>query len=54
VPVGFQKMRCNVWLEAAEGTDPRILDRLLAASEHSCVNLQTLRSGVPIETAFAS
>jgi uncharacterized OsmC-like protein len=54
VPVGFQKMRCNVRLEAAEGTDPEILKRLLAAAEHSCVNLQTLRSGVSIETAFAS
>jgi uncharacterized OsmC-like protein len=54
VPVGFQKMRCNVRLEAAEGTDPDIVKRLLAAAEHSCVNLQTLRSGVAIETSLDS
>lgn len=50
VPVGFQKMRCEVHLQAAPGTAPQALERLLAAAEHSCVNLQTLRSGVPVET----
>jgi uncharacterized OsmC-like protein len=51
VPVGFQRMRCRVSVQPAEGTDPALLQKLLAASEHSCVNLQTLRTGVPVETA---
>lgn len=51
-PVGFQTMRCQVHLQAAEGTDPQLLEKLLAASEYSCVNLQTLRAGVSVETTF--
>jgi len=51
VPVGFQKMRCHVALRAAEGTDPQVVQMLLAASEKSCVNYQTLRAGVPISTS---
>jgi len=50
VPVGFQKMRCRVDIQAAEGTDPKLMKALLTASEQSCVNLQTLRSGVSVET----
>ena len=50
VPVGFQRMRCEVNLQAVEGTDAELIEKLVAASEHSCVNLQTLRSGVPVET----
>jgi len=52
VPVGFQKMHCRVAVQAGPGADPAMVDRLLAAAEHSCVNLQTLRSGVPVETTF--
>jgi uncharacterized OsmC-like protein len=51
VPVGFQRMRCRVSLEPEQGTDPARLQKLLAAAEHSCVNLQTLRAGVPVETS---
>jgi uncharacterized OsmC-like protein len=54
VPVGFQAMHCNVHLQPAKGTDPKRLERLLTAAEHSCVNLQTLRSGVPVETRLSS
>ena len=54
VPVGFQKMRCRVELQAAPGTDSKMMEQLLAAAEYSCVNLQTLRSGVPVETSFHS
>lgn len=50
VPVGFQRMRCNVAIEAADGTPPDLLEKLMAAAEHSCVNLATLRSGVPVQT----
>lgn len=52
VPIGFQSMRCRVRLEPEEGTDPALLHKLVAAAEHSCVNLATLRSGVPVETSF--
>lgn len=52
VPVGFQSMRCDVDVQAAEGTDPKLVQKLLDAAEHSCVVLQTLRSGVPVETRF--
>lgn len=52
VPVGFQRMRCAVVLEAAERTDRRRLDSLIEAAERSCVNLQTLRGGVPVETTL--
>lgn len=51
VPVGFQSMSCHVDVEAADGTDPTVLETLLEAAEYSCVNLQTLRSGVPVETS---
>lgn len=47
--VGFQRMRCHIALRPAEGTDPALLERLLVAAERSCVNLDTLRRGVPVE-----
>jgi uncharacterized OsmC-like protein len=53
VPVGFQKMRVHVDVQAAEGTEPKLMKKLLAAAEHSCVVLQTLRSGVSVETSVS-
>lgn len=50
VPVGFQRLRCHTRLRPAAGTDEKLLERLLAAAERSCVNLDTLRRGVPVET----
>jgi uncharacterized OsmC-like protein len=52
VPVGFQSMHCKVQLRAKEGTNPELLERLRMAAEHCCIVLQTLRSGVPIQTEF--
>lgn len=52
VPVGFQAMRCRVRLETGEGVDPGLVQKLLAAAEHSCVNLATLRSGVSVEASY--
>ncbi len=52
VPVGFQRMRCAVRLQAADGTDSGLIEKLVAAAEYSCVNLQTLRSGVAVETSL--
>lgn len=51
VPVGFQEMRCAIDLEVAEDTPPSLVEKLLAAAEHSCVNLQTLRAGVSVKAA---
>lgn len=50
VPVQFQEMECIVELQAEEGTNPRLLEKLQAAAEYSCVNLQTLRNGVDVNT----
>jgi hypothetical protein len=50
LPVGFQKMRCNVDIAATDGTDPKTVEKLVRAAEHSRVCLQTIRSGVPVET----
>jgi uncharacterized OsmC-like protein len=51
VPVGFQRMDVAVRLRAAPGTDPSKVEMLLAATEHCCVVLRTLRAGVPIDLA---
>lgn len=50
VPVGFAAMRCRIQADPEPGTDPRVVRKLLAAAETSCVNLQTLRTGVQVET----
>lgn len=52
VPVGFQAMRCDVRMRVKAGTDPRLVDKLKAAAEHSCVVLQTLRKPPRIEIHF--
>jgi uncharacterized OsmC-like protein len=53
VRVGFETLGCTVRLSAAEGTDPRRLAAVLAAAEHVCVNLDTLRGGIEVTTAVA-
>ena len=50
VPVGFQSMQCKVDIRATDVTSKEQLQKLLAYAEYSCVNLQTLRKGVKIET----
>jgi len=52
VPVGFQSMRCDVRLRAKTGTDPRLIAKLKAAAEESCVVLQTLRAPPRVEMQF--
>jgi uncharacterized OsmC-like protein len=49
VPVGFQQMKCSVRLEPEASASPEKVELLLATAEHSCVVLQTLRSGVPVQ-----
>lgn len=48
VRVGFEELVCSVDLKAEEGTDPRRLEKLVAAAERACVNLDTLRCGAGI------
>lgn len=52
VPVGFQRFHVKVFLRAAPGTDEGRLERMLASAEHSCVVLQTLRCGVPVDVEY--
>ena len=52
VPVGFQKMHCDVRLKAKEGTKQELLDILSSASQASCVVQQTLRQPPEINTRF--
>jgi len=49
VPVAFQHMRCRIRLQPVDDADPAKVQMLIAAAEHSCVVLQTLRKGVPVE-----
>jgi uncharacterized OsmC-like protein len=48
VPVGFQRMQCGVRLQTKDRVDEETIRMLLAAAEHSCVVMQTLRNGVTI------
>ena len=54
VPVGFQKMRVNVRLKTSFENNPNLIQKLLRAAEYSCVNLQTLQKGVPVETILVT
>lgn len=53
VQVGFRSMRCDVSLKVAPDTNPKRLALLRKQAERSCVNLDTLRSGTPVELSFA-
>lgn len=53
VKVGFQSMTCHVQLRVPSGTEPQRLAALQKQSERSCVNLDTLRSGVSVRQSFA-
>jgi uncharacterized OsmC-like protein len=50
VPVGFQQMTCTTRAPVPAGTDARLLDQLRAHAQRACVNLHTLRRGVPVAT----
>ena len=52
VKVGFRSMQCLVKLCVPSGVDPQRLAALKQAAERSCVNLDTLRSGVAVELGF--
>ena len=49
VRVGFRSMTCRVELRVPSEIDPKRVAMLQKQAEQSCVNLETLRSGVPVE-----
>ena len=52
VPVGFTAIDLLVHLEAAPGTDERLLAALRQTAERYCVTLDTLRRGVPVTLSY--
>ena len=50
VRVGFEALKSEVRLRAAEGTDPKRMEALVTAAERFCVNLDTLRGGAEVAT----
>jgi uncharacterized OsmC-like protein len=50
--VGFRSMSCRIDLRVPPDTAPQRIAALRAQGERSCVNLDTLRSGVPVELTF--
>lgn len=48
VSVGFNRIRVDLRVSAPKLPDPQ-LNMLVAATEHCCVILQTLKGGVPVE-----
>jgi uncharacterized OsmC-like protein len=52
VPVGVTEIRCATRVKVKEGTNPERARRLLENAERYCVVLNTLRSGVPVESDF--
>ena len=52
VPVGVTDIRCTTRVTVKEGTNPERARRLLENAERYCVVLNTLRSGVPVESDF--
>jgi uncharacterized OsmC-like protein len=51
-PVGFRSMHMTVDLRLTAGTDGRRAALLKQAAEQLCVNLDTLRRGVPVTLAY--
>jgi uncharacterized OsmC-like protein len=52
VPVGFVSIRCASRVTVKDDGRPERARRLLENAEKYCVVLNTLRSGVPVESAF--
>jgi len=51
-PVQFQAMECTVHVQVAANTPPDRIQRLLVSAERSCINLATLKRGVPVDLTF--
>jgi uncharacterized OsmC-like protein len=52
VPVGVTAITCATRVRVKDGTNPERARRLLENAERYCVVLNTLRSGVPVESDF--
>jgi uncharacterized OsmC-like protein len=52
VKVGFRSMSCRVDLRVPPDIDPKRIATLQKQAEQSCVNLDSLRSGVPVDLVF--
>jgi len=52
VPVGFSSIRCESRVTVRDDGRPERARRLLENAEKYCVVLNTLRAGVPVESAF--
>ena len=52
VPVGFSSIRCESRVTVKDDGRPERAKRLLENAERYCVVLNTLRGGVPVESAF--
>jgi uncharacterized OsmC-like protein len=52
-PIGLTGIRCHVKVTVAGDERGERAERLLKSSERFCVVLNTLRTGVPVETTFA-
>jgi len=50
VPVGFQRMHCDVRLEVSAEADQRTLKALMVGAERCCVVFQTLKAGTQVTT----
>ncbi|MBL3824271.1 MULTISPECIES: OsmC family protein [unclassified Marinobacter] len=50
VPVGFQRMHCDVRLEVPSETDQKTMKTLLVGAEGCCVVFQTLKAGTKVTT----
>jgi uncharacterized OsmC-like protein len=49
VPVGFQRIRLNAYIEAVADTKSEALAALISAAKHCCIVYRTLEGGVDIE-----
>jgi uncharacterized OsmC-like protein len=53
VPVGMQSIRCETKVVVKDDGRPDRAQRLLENAERYCVVLDTLRSGIPVESSFS-
>jgi uncharacterized OsmC-like protein len=53
VPVGMQSIRCETKVVVKDDGRPDRAQRLLENAERYCVVLDTLRTGVPVESTFS-
>jgi len=52
VPVGLPALECRVNMVVAAGTHSRSCEKLKAGAEACCINLATLRAGVPVALSW--